>query len=455
MPRKRRKEGTRAPNRTSSVYFSDKDGYWHGRVTMGVRDDGTPDRRHVKRKDEAECRRKVRELENERDAGKVRKPGRAWTVEKWLTYWVENIASPTVRQTTMVGYRTSVYKHLVPGIGKHRIDQLQPEHLERLYVRMQKDGLKPGTAHLVHRTVRAALNEAVRRRHILENPAKVAKPPRVEEEEIEPFTVDEARRVLSAAADMRNGARFVIALTLGLRRGEALGLKWSDITVTWKHGCPKSDPCRRAHPAEDCGQRQGSGTLTIRRSLQTHTWQHGCSEDKPCEHRYGAHCPHRHGGGIVVSEVKSRAGRRTIGLPQPVIESLEEHRARQEFERKRAREAWEEGGWVFTNRWGSPVHTTVDYDAWKALLRAADVRNARLHDARHTAATMLLVLKVPLRAVMEIMGWSEASMAQRYMHVPHELVTAVADQVGGLMWPESGTDDDEDDDGEAGSLVPA
>ncbi|WP_242534429.1 tyrosine-type recombinase/integrase [Saccharopolyspora erythraea] len=165
-------------------------------------------------------------------------------------------------------------------------------------------------------------------------------------------------------------------------------------------------------------------------------WKHGCPEEKPCDHRYGAHCPQRHGGGVVVTDVKSRAGRRTVGLPQPVIEALEDHRAHQQFERERARDEWEEDGWVFANRWGRPVHPTVDYDNWKALLRLANVRNARLHDARHTAATMLLVLKVPLPAVMEIMGWSEASMAKRYMHVPHDLVTAIADQVAGLVWPD-------------------
>src|SRR4051794_13514653 len=105
MPRKRRPEGTRAPNGASSIYYSETDGYWHGRVTMGHNDDGSIDRRHVKRRDEGEVRRRVRELENERDSGKVRKPGRAWTVEKWLTHWVENIAAATVRPTTMVGYR--------------------------------------------------------------------------------------------------------------------------------------------------------------------------------------------------------------------------------------------------------------------------------------------------------------------------------------------------------------
>jgi integrase len=100
---------------------------------------------------------------------------------------------------------------------------------------------------------------------------------------------------------------------------------------------------------------------------------------------------------------------------------------------------------VFTNRLGGPVHPTVDYDCWKSLLRKADVRDARLHDARHTAATMLLVLKVPLPAVMEIMGWSDAAMARRYMHMPKEFLAAIANQVGGLVWADPAVDDEDDD----------
>jgi site-specific recombinase XerD len=93
-----------------------------------------------------------------------------------------------------------VYKHLIPKIGAHRLDTLKPEHLEKLYSRMITTGSAPGTAHQAHRTVKTALNEAVRRGHITQNPAQLAKAPRVEEEEIEPFTVEEARRLLAAAA---------------------------------------------------------------------------------------------------------------------------------------------------------------------------------------------------------------------------------------------------------------
>jgi integrase len=460
MPRKRRPEGTRAPNGASSIYWSEYDSCWVGRVTMGVRDDGRPDRRTIKRKSESDVIRAVRDLERQRDSGRVTKSGRAWTVEKWLTHWVEKIAAPAVRRTTMVGYRSSVYNHLIPGVGAHRLDKLRPEHLETLYVILQKPkdkkgkGLSAGTAHLAHRTLRAALNEAVRRRHIAENPAKIAKPPRVEEEEIVPFTVEEARRILDTAKHTRNGTRFVVALTLGLRRGEALGLQWPDIEISWGHGCAKTSECRES-PAYACPLRQvASATMTIRRAVQQFVWQHGCPDNAPCGRRYGAHCPERHSGGVVTTDVKSRAGRRTVGIPQQLALAIEQHREQQAAERTRAGDLWRDEGWVFTNRLGGPVHPTVDYDAWKSLLDKAKVRTARLHDARHTAATMLLVLKVPLPAVMEIMGWSDASIAKRYMHVPKEFLAAIADQVGGLVWAEPADDEDERDDGPAGVLVP-
>src|SRR5262245_10844268 len=103
MPRRKRPQGTRAPNGAASVYLGN-DGRWHGRVTMGVSDNGTPDRRHVSAKTEAQVLQKIRALEKARDLGKLAKPGRPWTVEKWLSHWLEHIAAPSVRQNTLSGY---------------------------------------------------------------------------------------------------------------------------------------------------------------------------------------------------------------------------------------------------------------------------------------------------------------------------------------------------------------
>ena len=291
MPRKR-EDGTRAPNMTSSIYRG-SDGDWHGRVTMCARDDGKPDRRHVRGRTEADVTRKVRELEKDRDAGRVRRPGRAWTVEKWLSHWVENIAAAHVRPKTLAGYRTAVYRHLVPGIGGRRTDRLQPEHIEKMYAMMRAAGLAPGTVHQAHRTLRTALNEAERRGQIVKNPALYAKTPRLVEQEIEPFTIDEAQRVLAAAAVRRNGVRWAAALSLGLRQGEVLGLQWPDISVDY---CPD---CRGKEQGSACAACGGagvvSGTLTIRRALQRHTWQHGCGGS--CGRKRGADCPSRLAGG--------------------------------------------------------------------------------------------------------------------------------------------------------------
>jgi integrase len=427
---------TRAANGRSSIYLG-KDGYWHGRVTMGTRDDGRPDRRHVKSKNRAKVASKVRELERQRDEGIVTKPGRPWTAEQWLNHWLENIAKPSVRYKTYVGYRTAVSKHLIPGVGAHRLDRLEPEHLEKLYARMQAEGLRAGTAHQVHRTARTAFGEAFKRRRITRNPADLAKPPRVDEEEIEPFEAEEIDRLLNTLLGKRNGTRYVIALALGLRQGEALGLKWARLDEETK-------------------------SLSVRKALQRHTWEHGCDnphacgagyhKTKPCKNGCKRHqracpppcppgcmsharwCPQRRGGGLVEVDVKSRAGRREIGLPDELLALLTEHRKVQDQEREHAGSEWHEGGWMFTQPNGKPIDPRRDQYEWKALLAEAGVREARLHDARHTAATVLLLLGVPDRAVMDVMGWSSAAMLKRYQHVTAKLRRDIADRVNEFFW---------------------
>ncbi|MFI0940851.1 tyrosine-type recombinase/integrase [Streptomyces sp. NPDC021020] len=126
-----------------------------------------------------------------------------------------------VSENTIDGYRVAVCHHLIPGLGAHRLAKLESEHLERFYKKMQDNGSSAGTAHQAHRTVRAALDEARRRRHLAENPATIAKAPRLVEEEVVPYTVEEVQRLLEVAGRRRNAARWVIAL--------ALGLKWADV----------------------------------------------------------------------------------------------------------------------------------------------------------------------------------------------------------------------------------
>ncbi|WP_353943706.1 site-specific integrase [Streptomyces sp. HUAS MG91] len=406
------------PDGASSIYLG-KDGYWHGRVTVGVRDDGSSDRRHVSSKiSEAEVIKKVRELEKQRDAGKVRKPGRPWTVKAWLLHWVEEIAKPSVRENTYAGYEVAVRVHLIPGVGAHRLDKLEPEHLERFYTKMLANGSKPATAHQVHRSVRTALNHAMRRGHVTRNVAMLAVPPRVEDEEVEPYDIEEVQRLLSEAAKLRNSARWSIALALGLRQGEALGLRWSDVDLA-------------------------AGILRVRKNRLRPKYLHGCGGE--CGRTPG-YCKKRIRKNEDTANTKSRAGRRVIGVPDELARLLELHRQEQDRERGRAAQEWTETGFVFTSPNGQPLMPSTDYDVWKQLLKDAKVRDGRLHDARHTAATVLLILGVPERVVMQIMGWSSTAMAARYQHVTGGILADVAQQVGGLIWevakPDTGHEPD-------------
>ncbi|HKR52336.1 MAG TPA: tyrosine-type recombinase/integrase [Pseudonocardiaceae bacterium] len=350
---------------------------------------------------------------------------------------LDNIAAHSVRYKTLVGYRTDVTRHLVPGIGAHRINKLEPEHIEKLYTKMRAAGLAAGTVHHVHRTLRASLSEAVRRKHVAVNAAMTAKAPRVEEEEIEPLTVEEAKRLLLAAARRRNGTRWAVALSLGLRQGEALGLQWTRVDLT-------------------------TGTMRVREALQRRTWQHGCRDEHKCGERYhkvtpcktscrrhkrtcpppcppdctshARWCPLRQQGGLILDDVKSRASRRTIALPPQLLTLLTEHHAAQRRERDAASDLWAEHDFVFTGPTGRPLDPGADNREWAELLKEADVREARLHDARHTAATVLLVLGINQRAVMGLMGWSNNAMTTRYQHLTPDLRRDIAEQVGGLLW---------------------
>ncbi|MDX6268719.1 MAG: integrase, partial [Frankiales bacterium] len=218
-----------------------------------------------------------------------------------------------------------------------------------------------------------------------------------------------ARKVLEAAAGKRNAARWSVALAMGLRQGEALGARW-DVDVDLD-----------------------AGTWRVSQGLQRQAYRHGCGgacvEDvKPLR------CPKRTGG-LVYVPPKSERGRRTIGIPSQLVAALRTHRVQQLEERMAAGPLWEDRGLVFAQWNGRPLDPRQDWSEWKIILKAAGVRDARLHDARHTAATLLLEQGVDARIVMEILGHSQISLTQNtYQHVMPKVIADATERVGGVLF---------------------
>ncbi len=231
MPRK-------TAEQTTSTTYRGADGNWHARVTMGRRPDGTTERKHVQRRTKTELREAVRELERSRDAGTYVWTQDDLTLDDWLSHWLDNVLPMTARWKTLSTYRSQMSRHVLPSLGNWGMSEIQPEHLESHYRRLQSDGHSVHTIRAVHRVLRSALNEAVRRRRLASNPALIARPPRAEDVEVEPLSIEESRRILTAAQTSTSPARWSIALSLGLRQGEALGsCGMTSISTTACCGC--------------------------------------------------------------------------------------------------------------------------------------------------------------------------------------------------------------------------
>jgi len=378
---------TKAANGRSSIHRRVGSTGWVGWVSFGT-DPATGKRRRKKvtAATKTEVARKVAKLEADRDGGYTGTG--AVTVAEWLDLWIASKAA-SVRPKTIVGYGVD-RAHIVRALGAVELTKLTPEHIEAMYAEILASGCGPATTTHVRATLSAALNQAAARGRIARNPVPAAVSPRLVSARVEPLSVAETRRVLDAATGGRNAARWALALLVGPRQGEVLGLKWEDVDLT-------------------------AGTLRIRRSLARAPWQHGCGS-VPCGGKRGADCPARHGGGLVIGPVKTTAGERTVALPAGLTAMLRAHRTTQAAERLRAGSLWRDSGHVFTCERGGALDPRRDWAEWKKLLGAAGVRDARLHDARHSSATFCLLDGVDPVVVMARHGWESRVMLDRYQH---------------------------------------
>ncbi|GAB2815583.1 site-specific integrase [Actinoallomurus bryophytorum] len=450
---KGRTKDTRTPDGRSSIYLGG-DGRWHGRVTMGIKNDGSPDRRHVSAKTQAGVTDKVRKLEAQRDAGKLTKAGRSPTVEQWMDTYLNTIcerlvASGKMAPRTLDDYRSKSRKWVVPLLGKHRLDRLLPEHLDATYQQMYDAGRSSSTVLKVHRILSRALTIAIRRDKVGRNVARLIDAPTAEDHEIEPFTREEARLILDAAKGRRNAARWSVALALGIRQGEALGLRWSYVDLetgvirawfqiqraNWQHGCENPHTCgkkwHRAPCPKNCKEHAHKPNCPPDCKTRNHrcprqTCGAGCAE-------HARYCPKRWQGGAVFRQRKGKS-KLTLQCPQELLPLLRARQEEQLLERAMAGDDWEDHDLVFCQENGRPISRTEDWREWKTILKKAGVRDGRLHDARHTAATLLIEQGVHIRVVQEILGHARVTTTERYTHVASPQVRDASALIGSALW---------------------
>jgi integrase len=338
-----------------------------------------------------DAQRALTELLAAQDAGAYAPPSRltvgAFLAEQWLPGLGTSLRPAVVEQ-----HQRNVAR-VTPRLGALRLRDLTPSHCNRLYAELlatgradRTGGLAPSTVHGVHRTLHRALADAVRWGLVTRNPVALAAPPSPANAEMAAWTAAEARAFLAAARGTRLEALWLLLVGSGLRRGEACGLRWADVDLE-------------------------AGVATIRR---TRVIVAGKAAD-----------------GLP----KTAAGLRSVPLPPATVAALRARRAAQAAERLAWAGAWQDSGLVFTREDGQGVHPDALRFAFARLCAAAGVRRLRIHDLRHTFATLAMEQGAPVRVVAAQLGHASAAVTMdRYSHVSPEAAERAAAGVAAALF---------------------
>lgn len=360
--------------------------YWAAAIELPPGPNGERRRKAIRRKDKKELLREVSRLDKDlRDRGDL--PTANQTVEQWLNYWLREIAAKRVRPNTLDGYRRSIHNHIVPTIGRIKLEKVTGAHIRRVHDAVLAKGNNSTTALLAHRTMSVSFKAAVREGRLGRNPATMVDAPRKAKPALQALDLAEALQLLQYVADRPDGALWATVLLTGARRGEVIGLErdrvtdvldlsWQMIRIAWKHGC--RDACGKR--AASCPQRR--------------------TDDVPADYEY------RHvEGGLYWTRPKSSKGWRIIPLVDPLKSILEVHLAATKPN---------EWGLVFT-RAGRPIGPDLAGKDWRKILEAADIdKDVRLHDGRHTTVDLLFAAGVPEDVILEIVGHSTRTQLRSY-----------------------------------------
>ena len=342
------------------------------------------------------------------------------TVAAWLNQWVdERQALGKIKDTTADGYRDHIRVHLVPRIGRLKLRDLRPAHVQRLLEDLGKgDERGAATVTRIHATLRSALTVAVKRQLILSNPAQFVELPETERPEVHPWEADELGAFLDSVASHHLSILFETVAATGLRRGEVLGLRWSDLDLTERF-------------------------LLVNQQVKA------CNKVRSGQQPECPYCGIAHGGLVFDMKPKSRGRKnKPVELEDRIVGALLLHKLAQDAEKEEWGEAYRDHGLVFTRPGGDPLvpgdvselfHDLIDAvrfdeDAHLPDKERRRLGRVRLHDLRHGHASLMLAARVPIEIVSKRLGHSSIGItADTYSHLLKDVGRGAAESASALV----------------------
>ena len=298
-----------------------------------------------------------------------------YLTEKWLP-----IQRAQLRPSTFDSYRRNIENHVLPALGRVPLHKLTPEDLDTFYARLLTEGklngdgggLSPKTVRYIHLTIHKALKDALRKGSVVRNVAEAADPPKLssqKRDEIKAWTAEQLRSFLDSIRDDRLYPALHLASHTGMRRGEILGLRWSDVDLD-------------------------SALVSVRQALISVAYE------------------------MQISDVKTSYGRRVIDLDAGTVAVLRRWRKDQAEERLASGGSYKDTGLVFGRADGNWLHPDLFSQTFDRAVARSGLPAVTLHDLRHTHATLLLKAGVPVKVVSERLGHSNPGFTMSvYQHV--------------------------------------
>ena len=304
---------------------------------------------------------------------------------QFLERWLEDSVKPSVRPNTYSSYEQNVRLYLKPHLGSIQLSRLTPQHIQSFMNAQLKEGRSSRLINYQRTVLRCALNEAVKWNLVARNAAALVDPQRYIKGEIVPLNAEDANKFLEAIKGDPLETVFHVALSLGLREGEILGLRWQDVDLDKR-------------------------IVHVRCSLQR--------IDKK----------------LRLVEPKTEKSKRTLPIPDSLLSSLRAHRTKQLEDKLAAGAEWQENGLAFTTSRGTPLSARNVIRSYHRLLAKGKLKRRRFHDLRHSCATFLLAKNIPARTVMDILGHSNISLTMNtYSHVMPEMLRDAADAMNEVI----------------------
>lgn len=304
----------------------------------------------------------------------------------YLISWLDETHKHQIAHSTWKRYRTLAVHHINPVIGKIALRKIVPNDIQLVLTTMREGGQSPRSQQQARALLSVALGEAENNEYIPSNPVKKVRIPVNKNREIEPLSVDEVKRLLETYRDTPSSARLHIALLCGLRQGEALGLRWQDIDFE-------------------------NGVLEVRNQIQMID------------------------GNLQLTGLKTERSRRSLVLTSGSLESLKNHREIIDQMKCLYGIDWQENDLVFPSADGSPKQATIDFNDWKRALRLCGIKPRRLHDARHTAATLMYGQGVGIEVISRALGHSSSAITSKlYVHSAIQPLRVAAEKLENIFF---------------------